>query len=310
MSHSYLARLVSDEATANRIMTGLAELLDSGTAATALTAEKDGSWAVEAHFLQEPDREWLRDIVAEFGGKEVRRSLTFSILPARDWVKASLAGLQPVCAGRFIVHGRHDRARVPPNRVGIEIEAALAFGTGHHGTTRGCLLALDGLAKRISSGHHRNVAVLDVGTGSGVLAIAAAKALRRPVLAGDIDRAAVAAAKANVALNASAPLVEVVHAGGLSAPRIRARGPYALVFANILLAPLKLLADPIARVLAPGSRVVLSGLLASQASAARTLYGSHGLKLERRIELDGWATLVMVRPGRSTTLVAHSRPDP
>jgi ribosomal protein L11 methyltransferase len=157
-----------------------------------------------------------------------------------------LADLKPVTAGRFTVHGAHDRPHVTANRISIEIEAALAFGTGHHGTTRGCLLALDRIVKRASPRR-----VLDVGTGTGVLAIAAAKALRVPVLASDIDPEAVRIAHENARLNGIAPLVQCLHAAGLAAPPFRTRAPFDLVFANILLAPLKRLAGPMRPLLAP-----------------------------------------------------------
>jgi ribosomal protein L11 methyltransferase len=292
---SYLARLSTDAATAQRIMDALAETLDTENAATAVVAEKDGSWAVELTFAQQPDAASVRDLVAEAAGKRLADALTFSTVPPRDWVKASLAGLPPVTAGRFVVHGRHDRHKIAPNHITIEVEAALAFGTGHHATTRGCLIALDALAKR----REKPRLTLDLGTGSGVLAIAAATALRRPVLASDIDSSAVKTARENVRLNGGTALIEVVRAAGLVAPRIRADAPYDLVLANILLAPLKHLAAPMARVLRPGARVILSGLLTSQANAALAAYRAQGLALERRIELDGWATLVMVRSTRS-----------
>jgi ribosomal protein L11 methyltransferase len=207
-------------------------------------------------------------------------------------VQASLAGLAPVEAGRFIIHGAHDRAHVPLNRIGIEIEAALAFGTGHHGTTRGCLLALDRIAKE---SRPRNI--LDVGTGSGVLAIAAARALRRPVLASDIDNTAVRAAGDNARRN-RAGAVTVIHAAGLGARLFRQRGPYDLVFANILLGPLQRLAASVATLTAPGARVVLSGLLPAHANAALAAYRAQNLVLERRIDLEGWTTLVLRRPAR------------
>ena len=291
---SYLARLATDAVTAQRIMNALAETLDTEQAATALVAEKDGRWAVELTFAREPDAAAVRDLVAQAAGKRLADALTFSTVQPRDWVNASLAGLQPVSAGLFVVHGGHDRDKIAPNRIAIEVEAALAFGTGHHATTRGCLIALDARVKR----RRKPRVTLDIGTGSGVLAIAAAMALRSPVLASDIDSTAVKAARENVRRNRAGPLIEVVRASGLAAARIRTRAPYDLVLANILLAPLKQLAAPMARVLRPGARVILSGLLTSQANAALAAYGAQGLALERRIELDGWATLVMVRPAR------------
>jgi ribosomal protein L11 methyltransferase len=245
----------------------------------------------------------------------------FEAVAARDWVAASLAGLKPVSAGRFLVHGAHDRPGVPAHRVGIEVEAALAFGTGHHGTTRGCLLALDGLLKRgLRPARPRRrpgqgARILDIGTGTGVLAIAAAKALRTRVLASDIDRRAVDVARANAQLNSVGVLVEVVHAGGLSARRLRERAPFDLVFANILLPPLKRLAAPIAHVLAPGAHVVLSGLLAAQAPAALAAYGAQGLALAACIPLDEWVTLVLTRnnrprrKGRAAPIVAGRQKD-
>jgi ribosomal protein L11 methyltransferase len=193
-----------------------------------------------------------------------------------------------------VVHGAHDRAAIPSHRLGIEIEAALAFGTGHHGTTRGCLLALDRILRA-----RRPRRVLDVGTGTGVLAIAAAKAQRRQVLASDIDARAVAIAIENARINCVAPLIEVLHAPGLAARRVRDRAPYDLVFANILLAPLRLLAAPMSKLLAPRARIILSGLLSTQANAALAAYRPQGLVLERRSVLDGWATLVLRREFKS-----------
>jgi ribosomal protein L11 methyltransferase len=152
--------------------------------------------------------------------------------------------------------------------------------------------------KGLQAGSPRQQRVLDIGTGSGVLAMAAAKTLRSPVLASDIDPMAVKSAAENVRRNRAAHLIEVVQGPGVVAPRIRARAPYDLVFANILLGPLKQLAAPMARILRPGARVILSGLLSTQANAALAAYRAQGLVLERRIERDGWATLVMARPRR------------
>jgi ribosomal protein L11 methyltransferase len=245
---------------------------------------------VAIYFRDPPNETAVRALVALAAGAEAANELVFETIAQRDWVQASLAGLAPVEAGRFVVHGGHDRARVPPNRIGIEIEAALAFGTGHHGTTRGCLLALDRIAKA-----SRPRKILDVGTGSGVLAIAAAKTLRRPVLASDIDKTAVRAARDNARIN-RARAVTIIHAAGLGARLFREHGRYDLIFANILLAPLQRLATAIGKLTAANAHVVLSGLLPAHANAALAAYRMQGLVLERRIDQEGWTTLVLRRP--------------
>jgi ribosomal protein L11 methyltransferase len=287
MSESHLARIATDAATAGRLADAFADWLD---AAVAAFEQDGGGWTVEIHFESAPDENKIRDLVQAIAGETAVTGLSFETVAARDWVAASLAELKPVTAGRFVVHGAHDRAAIPSHCVGIEIEAALAFGTGHHGTTRGCLLALDQILRA-----HRPRRILDVGTGTGVLAIAAAKALRHHVLASDIDARAVAVATENARINHVAPLIAVLHTPGLAARRVREHAPYDLVFANILLAPLRLLASPMARLIAPQARVILSGLLATQANAALAAYRSNDFALERRIVLDGWATLVLRR---------------
>lgn len=291
-----VAWLAAEAATAQDLADLLAERLDS---ASAVAAYEDGSlWRVEIQFATPPrgedaSRRELADIV----GEDTARAFRFEALPARDWVAASLAGLEPVAAGRFVVHGAHDRARIAANRIGIEIEASLAFGTGHHATTRGCLLALDRLLKA-RCGRGSRGAALDVGTGSGVLAIAAAKAMRTRVIASDVDPVAAGIARDNMRRNGAAPLVEVICADGLGRGRFRRAAPYALVFANILLEPLRRLAGPIARLAGPRATIVLSGLLAAQDHAALARYQAHGMRLVRRITIDGWATLVMTRDAR------------
>ena len=280
-----VARLVCDEATAKRLADSLSEHLDLAETAVAAFEGIDGRWNVEIHFEQAPDETAIRRLIGGAGGSA---DVMFETIAARDWVAASLADLKPVAAGRFTVHGAHDRVHVTANRIGIEIEAALAFGTGHHGTTRGCLLALDGIVKRTAPRR-----VLDIGTGTGVLAIAAAKALRVPVLASDIDPEAVRIARENARLNGIAPFLEYLHAAGLGAPRFGTRAPFDLVFANILLPPLKRLAGPLRPLLAPRAHVVLSGLLAAQEQAALAAYRPHGLTLVRRIPLGEWVTLVL-----------------
>jgi ribosomal protein L11 methyltransferase len=299
-SSTAIALLESDEQSAHWVADLIAESLPADEIAVALVDIGTGRWQVAIHFRAALDEKIIRALVAAAAGDAAAKALRFERVAAADWVRESLAGLAPVTAGRFVVHGAHDRARTPFNLIGVEIEAALAFGTGHHGTTRGCLLALDWLCKSLPRRR-----ILDLGTGSGVLAIAAARALRQPVLATDIDGSAVRAARANAALNRAGGFVEVIRADGVTAPKLRERSPYDLVFANILLRPLQRLAAPLTRLIAPGARVVLSGLLASQANAAIAAY--RGLALERRIDLDGWTTLVLVRRKRPGASVAGRR---
>ena len=333
-SSTTLARLSLDEASARRVASYLAESLDPEEVACAAFEVEGARWRVEIYFRQAPDESAVRALVAIAAGEESARALEFETVTPQDWVSTSLAGLQPVQAGRFIVHGAHDRARVPPSRIGIEIEAALAFGTGHHGTTRGCLLALDMLSERwrkktlsypppargrsvsvtsrvgvigrrnprpaAFSGHPplfkgRDKRILDIGTGSGVLAIAAAKTFRTHVLATDIDPRATASARENMRLNHTGAFVEVICAAGVSGLRVKRRAPYDLIFANILLGPLQRMAAPLSRLLGPNGHVVLSGLLPAHANAALAAYRAQGLTLERRIPLDGWMTLVLRR---------------
>jgi ribosomal protein L11 methyltransferase len=303
--NTVVARLQTGEQSAHRIATLFAECFADEDAAISLADNGGGRWGVAIHFRALPDEAAVRTLVAAAAGAEAAKPLHFERVAARDWVRESLAGLQPVRAGRFIVHGAHDRADIAPNRIGIEIEAALAFGTGHHGTTRGCLVALDGICKALSKQRPLHVHlrmraqkphILDLGTGSGVLAIAVARALRTRALATDIDSEAVRAARENAWRNRAGPLVDVVQADGVAARRLRARAPFDLVFANILLGPLQRFAAPLTKLIAPGGRIILSGLLSAQGNAAIAAYGAkRGLALERRINLEGWTTLVFVR---------------
>jgi len=284
-----VARLRSDERTARRLADLFAECFDPSETASAVY-ETDGGWIVALYSARSFDEHELRQMVATATSRAVAQALTFEKVAETDWVAAGLQGLKPVAAGRFVVHVRHDRTRVAANRIGVEIEGALAFGTGHHGTTRGCLLALDRLLKA-----RRPRRILDVGTGSGVLAIAAAKACRRPVLASDIDRKAVAVATQNARANRVASFVGMIRADGIRDRRVRSHAPYDLMVANILLQPLKRFAAPLGRLAAPRGFIVLSGLLQSQVNAALAAYRMQGLALEQRIVLDGWATLVLSR---------------
>jgi ribosomal protein L11 methyltransferase len=309
-----VARLVTDATTAQLLVDALAEEFDAGEAAVAAHGGATGAagtgdgrnaagWTVEIYFANAPDEDTVRALIGHLAGEEARARLAFATVTRRDWVAASLEGLAPVEAGRFLVHGSHHRGRFAPNRIGIEIEAALAFGTGHHGTTRGCLLALDRLLKA-----RRIRKVLDVGAGTGVLAIAATRALRCPVLASDIDPVSVRVARDNARLNHVAMQATIIRADALDDRRFRAAAPFDLVFANILLGELKRLARSIHICAQPDTRVVLSGLLPSQASAALAAYRPHGLVLERRILLEGWVTLVLCVPVARTARAHPTSP--
>ncbi len=290
-----IASFATDEQVAHRLAERIADGDAADKIAVSLADAGGGRWRVAIYFSAPLDADAVRAMVTAVAGGAAAARLRFARAAAKDWLRASVAGLTPVPAGRFIVHGRHDRARIPTNRIGIEIEAALAFGTGHHGTTRGCLLALDRICKGLNR-RRRSPRILDLGTGSGVLAIAAAGAVRSRVLATDIDINAVRVARANIRLNRAGAMVEVVQADGVATRRVRQRAPFDLVFANILLAPLKRIAAPLHKLTAHGAHVVLSGLLPAQANAALAAY--HAFALERRIELAGWTTLVLVRRRR------------
>jgi ribosomal protein L11 methyltransferase len=283
---------IGDELTAKRVVDLLTESFFEGQAAITAFEGRDGRWGITAHFAEAPDETLIRELVAIAAGGDVARGITFDAVEAKDWVKATLQELVPVRARRFIVHGRHDRARVPPNKFGIEIEAALAFGTGHHGTTRGCLLLLDQVLK---ARHPRRV--LDLGTGTGVLAIAAAKALHGAVLASDIDPASVRVARDNARLNQVGNLVQTIRATGFSAPQFAHHGPFDLVLANILANPLRQMATPMTRHLASSASVILSGLLPSQASGMIAAYRARGLVLLRHLRIEGWSSLLMRNMG-------------
>jgi ribosomal protein L11 methyltransferase len=311
-----VARLSGDAATVQRIADALAASPTAEEIAVAAFEDASGRWSLAVHFRQRPDETAVRALIVSAAGTAVAQALSFETLAPTDWVDKSREGLAPVEAGRFVVHGAHARERARNNRIGIEIDAGLAFGTGHHGTTRGCLLALDWIIKerkprpagmavlRCKPG--RRTVALDIGTGTGVLAIAAAKVLRQRILASDLDRRAVAIARDNARSNRVAGAVEVIHAADLCAATFRACGPYRLIFANILLEPLRGLATPIARLVAPRGQVVLSGLLTADADAALANYRARGLALVRRIRLDGWTTLVLMRPAARRSM-RHAR---
>src|SRR5882724_4954230 len=283
---------IGDEHAAKSVVDALTEIFFEGQAAIAAFERPDGRWDVTVHFAEPPDQPLVRELVANAAGDDIASGIAFDIVEARDWVKATLEDLVPVPAGRFVVHGQHDRARLAPNKLGIEIEAALAFGTGHHGTTRGCLLLLDHVLKA-----WRPRRVLDLGTGTGVLAIAAAKALHQKVLASDIDPPSVQVARENARLNGSGHLVQAIRATGFAAPQFVAAAPFDLVLANILANPLRQLASPMARYLAPSALVILSGLLTHQAPGVIAAYRARGLVPVRHQRIEGWSSLLLRKAG-------------
>ncbi len=241
-------------------------------------------WRIDAFPTSDAEADALRARLADFPALQV----VSETLADADWLAMALSGLPPVRAGRFFVYGMHDRGRTPPNAVNLRIEAGAAFGTGHHGTTVGCLRAYDQLLKA-----RRFERVLDVGAGTGVLAIAAARTHSGVVVGTDIDPVSVRIAKENAAVNRTK--ARFVHASGLTHTAVRGAGPYDLVFANILARPLVSLAQPIRRALKPGGFAILSGLLRTQERQVRAAYLSRGFRLERRLHRDAWATLVLRR---------------
>jgi len=283
---------IGSEQTAKRVVDLLTESFFEGQAAITAHERSDGRWGITVHFAEAPDQASIRELVGIAAGDEVARDITFDTVEAKDWVKATLEELVPVRAGRFMVHGHHDRSKVPPNKLGLEIEAALAFGTGHHGTTRGCLLLLDSVLKA-----RRPPRVLDLGTGTGVLAIAAAKALHGTILASDIDPLSVQVARDNARLNGAGNRVQTIHASGFSAPQFGQHGPFDLVLANILANPLRQMATPMVRHLAPSALVILSGLLPYQANGVIAAYRARGLVLLRHLKIEGWSSLLMRKVG-------------
>ena len=284
--------VVGDETAAKHVVDILTEVFFEGEAAVAAFEGPGGRWEVTVHFAVPPDQARVHELVTHAAGEDIAKNIAFDTVEAKDWVKATLEDLVPVPAGRFVVHGHHDRARVPANKIGIEIEAALAFGTGHHGTTRGCLLLLDHVLKA-----YRPRRVLDLGTGTGVLAIAAAKALQENVLASDIDPLSVRVAQENARLNEAGHLVQAIPATGFSAPQFAQAGPFDLVLANILANPLRQLATPMARHLAPSALVILSGLLTPQVASMIAAYRARGLVPVRHLRIEGWSSLLLRNAG-------------
>lgn len=248
---------------------------------------EDGSGLLEvaAYFMERPDAGAL----AVLSALHLAKPFNISDIPDQDWVSKVQRELPPVSAGRFFVYGSHDADKVPDDKIPLLIDAAMAFGTGHHGTTKGCLEAFDAILSNGFTGEK----IVDVGCGTAVLAMAAAKVLPHPVLASDIDPVAVEVAQANVISNGLPNRVNCVVAAGFGAPELEESGPYDLVFANILKAPLIGLAPDMAAHSTDGGYAILSGILNEQADEVITVYQQNGFNLvEKRVIVD-WTTLIL-----------------
>lgn len=277
---------VPDAGASQAAATALEELIDPP--ADAVSRFQAGNiWHVDAYYTDPPDVTAVGLGLAEILGTPIP-PLTLADVPDENWVAISQAALPPVVAGRFTVHGSHDRNRIPSGPWAIEIDAGEAFGTAHHATTSGCLVALDRIARRRSASH-----VLDLGCGTGVLAIAASRLWPwATVQATDIDPEAVRVARENAKHN-RAQRVAIRVADGV--PRAGVAKRFDLVVANILAGPLIALSPAISRVLRPGADLILSGILNDQAAAVRAAYRAHGFHVAQHGRIAGWSTLVLQR---------------
>ena len=247
---------------------------------------EDGSglWEVGAYFSEKPDDISLALLAAVFQAEEFK----ISELPQIDWVSKVQRSLKPVVAGRFFVYGSHDSDKVPPDCEPLLIEASMAFGTGHHGTTKGCLLALEQLIKVGFKAKN----VIDVGCGTAVLAMAAARIFSANVIASDIDSVAHSVAKMNILANGLDRNIQCFEASGFAHEQIKTKNPFDLIFANILLAPLLAIATDISKYSLSGGYVVLSGILSEQAELVVKKYTGVGFSLSKQIEIGEWVTII------------------
>jgi ribosomal protein L11 methyltransferase len=280
-----IARGLRAEAEAAAARIDADPLLEGATYSILEEDEDRGLWRIDAFPTSDEEADRFEQVLEEAGGLKVARE----VLADADWLAMALSGLPPVRAGRFFIYGLHDRGKTPASTVNLRIEAGAAFGTGHHGTTVGCLLAYDRLIKA-----RRFPKVLDVGAGTGVLAIAAARTGSDLAVGTDIDRVSVRISRENAAVNQVR--ARFVHASGLGHRLVASHAPYDLVFANILARPLIALAQDIRRALKPGGIAILSGLLRAQERAVKAAYLSRGFRVKFAIRRDAWVALVLERP--------------
>lgn len=260
---------------------------ESSAVATA-EIEENVTWSVEAYYEFKPDRPALERVIAAPVSETgfTPPDMTIEELPDINWVAKSLEGLEPITTSRFFVHGSHDADRKPAGRIPLLVDAGEAFGTGHHGTTLGCLELIEQHCKKAIPQN-----ALDLGCGTGLLAIALAKLTRRPVLATDIDPIAVRVTGENARANEVAPLIRGITAAGFNSPELASQAPFDLIVANILAGPLVSLAPDLEQHLAPGGTVILSGILREQEQMVVSAYRSQGLFLTERNPINEWVTL-------------------
>ncbi len=267
------------------------ERLDPEPTGVGVFEVEDGSglWEVGGYFTEAPDETALAVLAAAFEAKP----FVVSELPETDWVAHVRRELAPVEAGRFFVYGSHDADKLPEGRIPLLIEAAMAFGTGHHGTTLGCLKALDQLLDEGFSASK----VADIGCGTAVLAMAAARVWEGDIIASDIDQVAVDVAEANLKANGMSGQVHCVEAAGFDHPDLNAHAPYDLIFANILKGPLVALSPEISANLRAEGYAILSGILNEQADDVVNVYSQNGFNLHHRDEIGEWTTLILSKQG-------------
>ena len=280
--------VTASERDAERILAILSEVFGEEDYAVGTTEvdEKRDLWEASVYLMADEEDEVRRRVEEGLAQAYPDREIQREVIPDIDWIAKSLEGLKPVRAGRFLVHGSHDRHKVKLNDVAIEIDAGQAFGTGHHGTTAGCLEMIDSVARSRSV---RNA--LDLGTGSGVLAIGLRKIRNIPILATDIDPVAVDVAKQNARRNGIATGLRLVTAPGFHSPAFAEEGPFDLIIANILARPLMKMAPQLASNLAPGGSVILSGILAEQRWKVLAAYNGVKLRHVRTLWRNGWVTI-------------------
>ena len=287
--------VTTDEATAHSLLDLLEiEFEEDGFAISTTEIDEDEKiWNASVYVDDETEKDAHSRIEKVLSVSNLALDIESETLPDIDWVTHTLEGLTPVETGRFIIHGSHDRDVVKAHQLAVEINAAQAFGTGHHGTTAGCLEMIETIGKKSHASLRGFAPILDLGTGSGVLAIAAAKLAHAKVLATDIDPIATRIAKQNAIFNQVGHLIDCKTVAGFGSPVFAEKGPFGLIIANILARPLMRMAPDIAKNLKPGGTVILSGILSEQRYKVLSAFNNQGLAHQQTIWRNGWVTIVL-----------------